>query len=95
MKKRIILAILIVFGGLTLSLKAQRTDVNSEQLSASQQSIIQIAALTAKGDLQALKPALNKGLDSGLTINQIKEVLVHLYAYCVFPRSIRGIQTFM
>jgi len=95
MKKRIILAILIVFGGLTLSLKAQRTDVNSEQLSASQQSIIQIAALTAKGDLQALKPALNKGLDSGLTINQIKEVLVHLYAYCGFPRSIRGLQTFM
>jgi alkylhydroperoxidase/carboxymuconolactone decarboxylase family protein YurZ len=69
--------------------------VNSQQLSASQQSIIQISALTAKGDLQALKPALNKGLDSGLTINQIKEVLVHQYAYCGFPRSIRGLQTFM
>jgi alkylhydroperoxidase/carboxymuconolactone decarboxylase family protein YurZ len=30
-----------------------------------------------------------------LTINEIKEVLIHLYAYCGFPRSIRGLQTFM
>jgi alkylhydroperoxidase/carboxymuconolactone decarboxylase family protein YurZ len=28
-------------------------------------------------------------------VNEIKEVLVHLYAYCGFPRSIRGLQTFM
>jgi alkylhydroperoxidase/carboxymuconolactone decarboxylase family protein YurZ len=95
MKNRIIIVILLVFGCFTFNLKAQQTMVNSQQLSASQQSIIQISALTAKGDLQALKPALNKGLDSGLTINQIKEVLVHLYAYCGFPRSIRGLQTFM
>uniref|UniRef100_UPI00262CADCD carboxymuconolactone decarboxylase family protein n=1 Tax=Fluviicola sp. TaxID=1917219 RepID=UPI00262CADCD len=32
---------------------------------------------------------------AGLTINEIKEILVHLYAYCGFPRSIRGLQTFM
>lgn len=64
-------------------------------LTENQQSIISIAALTAKGELQALKPALNNGLDAGLTINEIKEVLVHLYAYCGFPRSIRGLQTFM
>lgn len=95
MKNRIIIVILLVFGCFTFNLKAQQTMVNSQLLSASQQSIIQISALTAKGDLQALKPALNKGLDSGLTINQIKEVLVHLYAYCGFPRSIRGLQTFM
>lgn len=58
-------------------------------------NIVAIAALTAKGDLPKLKNALNEGLESGLTINQIKEVLVHLYAYCGFPRSIRGLQTFM
>ncbi len=65
------------------------------ELSPAEQSIIAIAALTAKGDLSNLKPALNIGLEAGLTINQIKEVLVHLYAYCGFPRSIRGLQTFM
>src|SRR5690606_22835092 len=30
-----------------------------------------------------------------LTINEIKESMVHLYAYAGFPRSIRGLQTFM
>ncbi|MDP3915578.1 MAG: carboxymuconolactone decarboxylase family protein [Bacteroidota bacterium] len=64
-------------------------------LSPSEQSIVAIAALTAKGDLSNLKTALNAGLEAGLSINQIKEVLVHLYAYCGFPRSIRGLQTFM
>jgi len=64
-------------------------------LSPKEQSIISIAALTAIGDLADLKTELNTGLEAGLNINQIKEVLVHLYAYCGFPRSIRGLQTFM
>ncbi|MBN1145101.1 MAG: carboxymuconolactone decarboxylase family protein [Bacteroidales bacterium] len=77
------------------SLYAQSNEKPVLTLTENQQSIISIAALTAKGELQALKPALNNGLDAGLTINEIKEVLVHLYAYCGFPRSIRGLQTFM
>ncbi|MCG6189972.1 carboxymuconolactone decarboxylase family protein [Maribellus maritimus] len=67
----------------------------NKTLSAKQESIIPIAALTAQGKLQRLKPALNAGLDAGLTVNEIKEIMVHLYAYCGFPRSIRGLQTFM
>ena len=67
----------------------------SAQLSTKQQAIVPIAAFTANGDLQQLKPALNDGLNAGLTVNEIKEVIVHLYAYCGFPRSIRGLQTFM
>src|SRR5690554_3330041 len=34
-------------------------------------------------------------LDAGLTVNQIKETLMHVYAYAGFPRSLRGLQTFM
>lgn len=60
-----------------------------------EQSIVIISALTAKGDLVKLKPALSTGLDGGLTVNELREALVHLYAYCGFPRSIRGLQTFM
>jgi alkylhydroperoxidase/carboxymuconolactone decarboxylase family protein YurZ len=60
-----------------------------------QQSIITISAHTAKGDLGELQKALHNGLDAGLTVNQIKEVLVHIYAYAGFPRSIRGLQTLM
>ncbi|HSB06287.1 MAG TPA: carboxymuconolactone decarboxylase family protein [Thermodesulfobacteriota bacterium] len=64
-------------------------------LSARQQSIVPIAAFTANGDLQKLKTALNEGLDTGLTVNEIKKVLVQMYAYCGFPRSLNGIGTFM
>jgi 4-carboxymuconolactone decarboxylase len=77
------------------NLKAQNSMNTNMALNPTEQSIISIAAFAAKGDLSKLKTALNEGLESGLSINQIKEVLVHLYAYCGFPRSIRGLQTFM
>ncbi len=64
-------------------------------LNAKQQSIITIAAFTANGDMERLKPALHEGLDAGLTVNEIKEILVQLYAYAGFPRSLNGIGTFM
>ncbi len=86
---------ILVISCLPFLVSAQKEMSPNQQLSPKQQSTIQIAALAAKGDLQALKPALNKALDAGLTINETKEVLVHLYAYCGFPRSIRGLQTFM
>ncbi|QDK80478.1 carboxymuconolactone decarboxylase [Spirosoma sp. KCTC 42546] len=76
-------------------LHAQNQLSQPTTLSPKQQRIVAIASLTAKGDLQKLQPALNTGLDAGLTVNEIKEVLVHLYAYCGFPRSIRGLQTFI
>jgi 4-carboxymuconolactone decarboxylase len=59
------------------------------------QHIVAVAALTAKGDLEQLKTALNAALDAKLTINELKETLVHLYAYCGFPRSIQGLNTLM
>jgi alkylhydroperoxidase/carboxymuconolactone decarboxylase family protein YurZ len=64
-------------------------------LSPREHSLIAIAALAAQGDLPKLETALHAGLDAGLTVNQTKEVLVHLHAYCGFPRSIRGLQTLM
>lgn len=64
-------------------------------LSAKQQGIIPIATFTAKGDQEKLKVALHEGLDAGLTVNEIKEILVQLYAYAGFPRSLNGIGTFM
>jgi len=73
-------------------LKAQDMENN---LNARQQKIVAIAANTAIGNLDALKTELNAGLDAGLTVNQIKEVLVQMYAYAGFPRSLQGINTFM
>jgi alkylhydroperoxidase/carboxymuconolactone decarboxylase family protein YurZ len=76
-------------------LNAQQMDTQDKNLTQTEKSIVTISSLAAKGDLKKLKTALTEGLDNGLTVNQIKEVLVHLYAYCGFPRSIRSLQTFM
>ena len=67
----------------------------NQALNAKQQSIIPIAAFTANGNIEKLKTALNQGLDAGLTVNEIKEILVQLYAYTGFPRSLNGIHAFM
>lgn len=75
--------------------RAQEKTNNISNLNAKQKSIVSISALTAKGDLPQLTIALNEGLDSGLTVNEIKEVLVHLSAYAGFPRSLQGINTLM
>lgn len=63
-------------------------------LTPKQLSLIPIAAFTATGDLEKLKPALINGLEKGLTVNEIKEALVHQYAYVGFPRSLNGLLTF-
>lgn len=62
-------------------------------LSKKQLTIVSIAANTAKGNLDKLKIALNNGLDEGLTINEIKEILTHQYAYVGFPRALNGMLT--
>jgi alkylhydroperoxidase/carboxymuconolactone decarboxylase family protein YurZ len=90
-----LLVFVIAAGCFSFTLNPQNNPNENVTLSPGEQSIIVIAALTAKGDLSKLKTALNEGFDAGLTINQIKEAIVHLYAYCGFPRSIRGLQTFM
>jgi len=74
---------------------AEAQTVNTQALSSKQQSIVTISAFTANGDLEKLKTALNEGLDAGLTVNEIKEILVQLYAYAGFPRSLNGINTFI
>lgn len=61
------------------------------QMTATRQHLSTIAALEAKGDLKALAPAINAGLDAGLTVNQIKEALSQLYAYTGFPRSLNAL----
>ena len=64
-------------------------------LNATERGIVLIAAFTANDDPDKLKLALGEGLDAGLTVNEIKEVLVQMYAYAGFPRSLNGINTFM
>lgn len=64
-------------------------------LSARQQAILPIAALAAAGDMARLGGALNAGLDAGLSISDAREVLVQLYAYAGFPRSLNALNELM
>ncbi|WP_433794833.1 (R)-mandelonitrile lyase [Actinoplanes sp. CA-252034] len=65
------------------------------ELSEQHATVAMIGAFSASGDLPRLTTALNKGLDAGVTVNQVKEVLVQMYAYAGFPRSLNAISTFM
>src|SRR5699024_4671378 len=64
-------------------------------LSTDQHDIVLISALAAKGNLQQLNHAIRNGLDAGLSVNEIIAVMVHLYAYCEYPRRSRGLNTLM
>lgn len=86
-------ALVLAFGFATT---AEAYEMNKETtLDARQKAIVTIAAFTTSGDIERLKPALNEGLDAGLTVNEVKEVLVQMYAYAGFPRSLGGIWAFM
>lgn len=74
---------------LQTSAKTKTVKLNTKQL-----SLIPIAAFTATGDLEKLKPALINGLENGLTVNEIKEVFAHQSAYVGFPRALNGMLTF-
>jgi 4-carboxymuconolactone decarboxylase len=67
----------------------------AQALSAKQQAIPPIAAATAIGDMSGLNAALNRGLDAGLTVSDAKEVLVQMYAYTGFPRSLNALGELM
>ncbi|MGG7671848.1 carboxymuconolactone decarboxylase family protein [Pseudomonas sp. WC2] len=71
------------------------TPANSETLSRQQQAIPLIAAFMATSDMPNLNAALNQGLDAGLTVSATREVLVQLYAYVGFPRSLNALNELM
>ena len=66
-----------------------------QSLSGKQQSIAPIAATMAVGEMAQLNTALNHGLDAGLTVGDAKEILVQLYAYTGFPRTLNALGELM
>jgi quercetin dioxygenase-like cupin family protein/alkylhydroperoxidase/carboxymuconolactone decarboxylase family protein YurZ len=84
---RIIITIFAICFAITLNAQ------NMNSLDKKQQEIVRISAAAAIGDLENLKTALNNGLDAGLTINEVKEILIQMYAYTGFPRSLNAINT--
>lgn len=85
----LLLTLAICAAGFTGSTEAAA----KKELTAKQTSIIRVSALAAQGDLANLKIALSEALDAKMTVNEVKEVLVQMYAYCGFPCSLNGLST--
>lgn len=67
----------------------------TELLSPADRQIILVSAFTATGDTERLREAIDDGLDNGLAVNEIKEIMVQMYAYCGFPRSLNALNLLM
>ena len=94
LKKYLLLIALFIFTANTNTI-AEASSNTAPALSAKQESIVTVSALTAQGDLARLKIALNTALDNKLTINELKEVLIQMYAYTGFPKSLNGLNSLM
>lgn len=68
-----------------------------EHLTERQSCIAKISIYTAitTTDVEGLKKVLTEALDSGITINEVNEEIVHLYAYLGFAPACRATMVFM
>ena len=64
-------------------------------LTAKETAIVDIGAWTARGEQDKLGAAFKAGFDAGLTLNEAKELVGQLYAYCGFPRALNAAATLM
>ncbi|MDR2803011.1 MAG: aldo/keto reductase [Treponema sp.] len=71
-----------------LIIQEQGSADDSQGLDAKQESIVAISAFIANDNAEKLQAAFNEGLDTGLTVNEIKEIIIQMSVYCGFPRSI-------
>ena len=82
-------------GGISMANAASESSVKKVKtlatLSARDQHFVLIAAFTAIGNTAALRSALTKALDSKISISELRDALVQLYAYCGFPRSLTAL----
>ncbi|AWH31227.1 MULTISPECIES: carboxymuconolactone decarboxylase family protein [Stenotrophomonas] len=68
---------------------------STTELDARQQAIIPIGAFAAAGNIDGLRQALNQGLDAGLSVAETREILLQVYAYAGFPRSLNALGELM
>ncbi len=88
-KNLVSLAVLVVC--FSYCSKVQDNMSTNKLLTAKEQSFVSISAFTAQNNMPKLASALNQGLGAGLTISEVKEMLVQLYAYTGFPRSLNAL----
>ena len=62
-------------------------------LSVRDRSLVTIAALAAMGDDEFLEPYLRRGVEAGLTRDQIAEALTHIGFYAGWPKATKALTT--
>lgn len=67
--------------------EAQTMNNDTSALSPKEQQIAAISAPYGQGRHARPAERPDGGLDAGLTLNELKEVLVQMYAYCGFPAA--------
>ncbi|MBR4666083.1 MAG: carboxymuconolactone decarboxylase family protein, partial [Lentisphaeria bacterium] len=69
--------------------------MQSSILTKKERAVVDIGAAVARGDQKNLAAALDRGFDAGITLNEAKEYIGQLYAYCGFPRALNAAVTLM
>ena len=68
---------------------------NAAELTAKELALVDMGAAIARGEQDALAEAFKAGFAEGLTLDEAKEVVGQLYAYCGFPRALNAAATLM
>ena len=68
---------------------------DAAELTPKENTIVDIGAWTARGEQDKLGAAFKAGFGAGLTLNEAKELVGQLYAYCGFPRALNAAATLM
>lgn len=66
-------------------------NIGVRKMTDREKSIVIVSVFTAKGDMIELEKSVKLALEKGVTVNEIKESMIQLYAYCGFPRSLNAL----
>ena len=68
---------------------------NAAELTARELALVDMGAAIARGEQDKLAEAFKAGFAGGVTLDEAKEVVGQLYAYCGFPRALNAAATLM
>ena len=71
------------------------TTAAAAELTVKEAAIVDIGAAVARGEQTRLAEAFKTGFEAGLTLNEAKELVGQLYAYCGFPRALNAAAALM
>ena len=65
------------------------------ELTVKETAFADLGAAVARGEQKAVASSIKKAFDAGATLNEAKEIIGQLYAYCGFPRALNAAATLM